>query len=118
MISIKPYTIGYIGEIITILFLTLKLHTIIKHRYKCPLGEIDIIAIKKNILIFIEVKTSIIACAGKSITYRQRHTIIKAAKHFTYCYPKFNTYQIRFDACFVSLQHMPIYITNAWCENK
>ncbi|KJV69317.1 YraN family protein [Candidatus Neoehrlichia procyonis] len=118
MSLIKPYTIGYIGEIVIILFLKLKLYTIVKHRYRCPLGEIDIIAVKKNILIFIEVKTSIISCAGIPITYRQRHAIIKTARHFIYYYPKFNAYQIRFDACFVSLQHKPIHIINAWTENK
>ena len=107
--------IGYLGEVIIIWILKCKRYNIIKHRYKCNLGEVDIIAFKNQTLVFIEVKTSILR-SEIPITYKQQQSIIRAAKHFIICYTKFEKYNIRFDLYFLSLSKGLIHITNAWQE--
>ncbi|WDM85734.1 YraN family protein [Ehrlichia sp. JZT12] len=107
--------IGYLGEAAIILFLRCKLYRIIKHRYKCALGEVDIIAFKNKHLVFIEVKTSIFG-SEIPITYKQQQSIIRVAKHFINCYTNFEKYTIRFDLYFLSLSKRIIHIPNAWQE--
>ena len=107
--------IGYLGEIVIILFLKCKLYKIIKHRHRCALGEVDIIAFKNKYLVFIEVKTSIFG-SQIPITYKQQKSIIKVAKHFITHYTKLEGYNIRFDLYFLSLSKGIIYIPNAWQE--
>ncbi len=107
--------IGYFGEILVLLFLKLRLYSIIKHRYKCCVGEIDLIASKKNKLIFVEVKTSIF---GKEIPISgfQLNSIMNSAKYFLSFNPKFQNYLLSFDFCFLSLRTFPVYVKNAWLE--
>ncbi|MSO13700.1 YraN family protein [Rickettsiales endosymbiont of Trichoplax sp. H2] len=47
---------GIDAENIAITYLSNIGYTIFKHRYKTKYGEIDLIAYKKNLLIFVEVK--------------------------------------------------------------
>lgn len=49
--------LGKKGEDMVVSFLRKKGHTIIKRNYMCRLGEIDIIAEKDGVLLFVEVKT-------------------------------------------------------------
>ncbi|ABD44964.1 hypothetical protein ECHHL_0971 [Ehrlichia chaffeensis str. Heartland] len=107
--------VGYLGEILIIWFLKCKGYYIIKHRYKCILGEIDIIACKNKYLAFIEVKTSIFG-SEIPITNKQQRSIIKAAKSFITYHTKFEEYNIRFDLYFFSLSKGLIHIPHAWQE--
>lgn len=52
----QSYYFGYLMECLVIFLLFLSTYRIIKHRYKSKYGEIDVIAIKKNKILFIEVK--------------------------------------------------------------
>lgn len=49
--------LGKVGEELAVNYLKKKGYCIIERNFKCPLGEIDIIAEKRGCLIFIEVKT-------------------------------------------------------------
>ncbi|QGR02151.1 hypothetical protein EDL79_00350 [Ehrlichia ruminantium] len=108
-------TLGYLGEVLTILFLRCKLYRIAKHRYKCPLGEIDIIAYKNKQLVFIEVKTSLFK-NEIPITYKQQKSILRSAKYFIAFHTKFTDYNVRFDLYFLSLSTGVIHIPDAWQE--
>ncbi len=52
----QTYQFGYSREIIAVNFLRLKGYKILEKRFKTTLGEIDIIAKKGKILVFVEVK--------------------------------------------------------------
>ncbi|GHM58021.1 MAG: UPF0102 protein [Candidatus Mesenet longicola] len=110
-----PNFVGYVGEVIVLFFLKLKLYSIIKHRYKCHLGEVDIIACKKNKLLFVEVKTSLFS-DEIPISNFQRNAIINSAKYFISLNSKFQKFILSFDLCFLSLRKLPVYIENAWVE--
>ena len=48
MINKLHYLIGYFGELLTLIYLKLKWYNVIKHRYRCRLGEVDLIVSKKK----------------------------------------------------------------------
>jgi putative endonuclease len=56
----KANLLGHLGEYFAILFLMVKGYSILERRYKTKVGEIDIIAKKKNVTIFCEVKHELI----------------------------------------------------------
>lgn len=57
-------TYGKIGEIIATNYLKQKGYKIVANNYKNPIGEIDIIARDKDLLVFVEVKTRISRAFG------------------------------------------------------
>ncbi len=79
-------SIGKIGEVISIEYLTKQGYTIIERNFKARYGEIDIIAVHKNILVFVEVKTRINNTFGtpeEAVTPRKLHEVIKTAQYYT-----------------------------------
>nr|CAH7721098.1 unnamed protein product [Callosobruchus chinensis] len=106
---------GYFGELLVSIYLKLKFYNVIKRRFRCKLGEIDLIVSKKKELIFIEVKTSLF---GKEvpISHFQCQSIINSSKYFLSKNLDFLDYSVRYDLCFLSLRRRPIYIKNAWIE--
>lgn len=48
MINKLHYLIGYFGELLVLIYLKLKWYNVIKHRYRCRLGEVDLIVSKKK----------------------------------------------------------------------
>jgi TIGR00252 family protein len=80
-------------------------YKIIKRNYFSRNGEIDIIALKDNILVFIEVKTRCFSNYGlgeESISYTKKVKCIKTAKYFIH---KNNLYHlnVRFDVITITL---------------
>lgn len=53
---VRAYRRGLFAETVTALLLRLKGHRILARRYKTPVGEIDLVALKGRRLAFIEVK--------------------------------------------------------------
>ncbi|WP_353287576.1 YraN family protein [Wolbachia endosymbiont (group B) of Gerris lacustris] len=115
MVSRLRYFVGYFGELLVLIYLKLKFYNVIKRRFRCKLGEIDLIVSKKRELIFIEVKTSLF---GKEIpiSHFQCQSIINSSKYFLSKNLDFLDYSVRYDLCFLSLKRRPIYIKNAWIK--
>ena len=114
--SLKPtnYLRGMIAEIYVMGYLMAKGYRIIAWRYKTPVGEIDIIAKRGQILAFIEVKLRMDLDSGLyAITPRMQHRIGRAAGYFMASHPRFLAVSQRFDAVAVygfRLRHLD----NAW----
>ncbi len=49
--------LGTLGEDTAVAYLTLQGYDILERNYRCPFGEIDVIARQKEVLVFVEVKT-------------------------------------------------------------
>ncbi|PSF31327.1 YraN family protein [Aphanothece hegewaldii CCALA 016] len=104
-------TVGEIGEKLVKQWLINKRWQIIQHRWRCRLGEIDLIALpnnSSNSLAFIEVKTrsrnnwdeqGILA-----ITSQKQLKITQTATYFLAKYPKYLDYNGRFDVALVNYQ--------------
>lgn len=96
-------------------YLWLKGYKILEKRYKTPVGEIDIIARKPDEIVFVEVKArDTYEGAAYSITPRQKHRIIAAAKSFIMANPKLSECDMRFDAILILPYQLPNHIQDAW----
>lgn len=90
--------IGRLGEQIAIDFLIRKNYKIVATNWRYRHWELDIIAIHKNILIFIEIKTRNKSSYAEDVTLvskKQQKTLFKAAS--AYIYNNDYTGEFRFD---------------------
>jgi putative endonuclease len=90
---------GRRAESLAALMLRLKGYAILTRRYRCPVGEIDLVARRGHTLAMVEVKAR--ACAEDAafaITPHQQHRIARAAEHFLSANPGHMGFQLRFDA--------------------
>ena len=110
----RIYYFGFIAEIIASCYLRFKFYQIIARRFKSPFGEIDIIAKKSNKLIFIEIKARRDTSLMDFISKRQQNRINKAAEYFLISHPKYQTYQINFDAIIMNKFFWPKHFKNYW----
>jgi putative endonuclease len=77
---------------------------IITRNFRSKYGEIDIIALDGEIIVFIEVKTwsaYAIENLSYSINKKKQNRIIETAKYFLHINRKYNGKAIRFDVVFV-----------------
>lgn len=91
---------GYYFEKIASEIIVSQNYKIIEKNYYTKYGEIDIIARKKNLIVFIEVKqrsSDIFGLGEDSINYKKRKKIFLSAKNFLYKNKLFN-FDVRFDA--------------------
>jgi len=88
-----------IGEEVSCKFLQQKKYRIIQRNYHSMYGEIDIIAIHNNILIFIEVKlrSASLENAINSVSRNKQRKLILTAADFLSKNPVFEDMQTRFD---------------------
>ncbi len=74
--------IGDFGEKVAVEYLEKKGYKIIKQNYFCRIGELDIIALDGDAIVFVEVKTRKSASfgrAGEYVDYKKQQKIIKTA---------------------------------------
>ena len=87
---VRAYRHGLFAETIPALLLRLKGHRIIARRYKTPVGEIDLVALKGKRLAFVEVKQrKTFDEAGWSLPTRARRRIVRAAQYWLAGHPDF-----------------------------
>ncbi len=111
----KSYKQGLRAERKAALYLRAKGYRIIGERYKTPVGEIDLIAVKKDALVIIEVKArKDIGEALHAIPQRAQSRIEKAALHFLSSYPHYASYALRFDVIAFGAGLWPTHVQNAW----
>jgi putative endonuclease len=78
------------GEALAALFLRLKGYRIEARNWRCPLGEIDIVASKGDTLVFVEVKTRAGRSAGlpeAAVTRGKQQRLVRLAQaYLTHCH--------------------------------
>ena len=87
---------GKQGEDAAASFLAKEGYKIVERNFRCPLGEIDIVAVDKGILVFVEVKTRSSNKFGlpeEAVNRRKQHQIIKAAQFYISRKKLFNSLQ-------------------------
>jgi putative endonuclease len=96
-------------------YLMMKGFRIAARRWRCPAGEIDIVARRGNLLIFVEVKArDRLDDAAYSVTPRQQRRIADAAGAWLATHPDDATCDMRFDAILVAPHHLPRHIPAAF----
>ncbi len=89
-------------------------HRILGRRFKTPVGEIDLIAIRKNRVAFIEVKRrQRTEDAEDAITLTMRRRVRRAADLWLARNPRYQNHDIGFDLVFVLPWRFPIIMRDA-----
>ncbi|MDR1366278.1 MAG: YraN family protein [Holosporales bacterium] len=91
-------------------FLRAKGYRILRHRYKCKQGEVDIICEKRHAVVFIEVKyRSTLDQALFAVDKQKYNRIQKVALHFIKTNPQYHNCNLRVDIVaigrFFSISH-------------
>lgn len=106
---------GHAAEILCMWLLRLKGYRICERRFRTPLGEIDIIAIRRKTVTFVEVKARVnLDAAMSAITPHQQKRISRAALFYLSRHAKICNYNCRFDVMFVRPWRWPYHLKNAW----
>jgi len=90
-------------------------YRILARRWKCPLGEIDIVAARRHTLIFVEVKArASLDEVAEFVTEQQKRRIAAAAEVWLADNPLQAFRDIRFDAILVAPGKLPRHIPAAF----
>jgi len=94
--------LGRRAEFLAANYLRLKGYRILETRFKTKLGEIDLIALKKDVLVMVEVKArKDLQTARQAVTYQSQQRIQRAADIFISRRQAYQTMGLRFDALFL-----------------
>jgi putative endonuclease len=77
--------LGREGERIAERYLAKKGYRLVERNYRCPLGELDLIALDRRVIVFVEVKTRLDQRFGpplESVHPRKQRKMVKAALFF------------------------------------
>jgi putative endonuclease len=104
---------GQLAEHAASLMLRLKGYRILGRRVQTGAGEIDLIAVRRGRLAFIEVKQRrTLADAEASISDRQRRRIRRGANLWLARHPRYQSHEQGFDLVFVLPWRWPAHIEN------
>ena len=109
------FRLGLSAESRAAVYLVARGFRIIARRWRSPVGEIDIIARRRDLLVFVEVKARAnLDDAAWSVTPRQRLRIAAAAEAWLARHQDARIRDIRFDAILVAPGRIPRHITAAF----
>jgi putative endonuclease len=109
------FRLGLSAESRAAAFLIAKGYRIVARRWRSPVGEVDIVARRRNVLVFVEVKArNQLDDAAYSVTERQQRRIAAAAAAWLAARPEDSMRDIRFDAMLVAPGRLPRHITAAF----
>ncbi|MGF7158972.1 putative endonuclease [Rhodoligotrophos appendicifer] len=111
----QAYRRGHRAESVAALLLRLKGFRILERRTKTPLGEIDLIAVRGSLIIFVEVKQRARNAATLEVlTPRQQQRIMRAAHYWLPRHPSLSGHNYRFDMVVVQPYLWPQHIADAF----
>jgi putative endonuclease len=96
-------------------FLIAKGYRILARRFRTPYGEIDIVARRRNLLAFIEVKArGRLDDSAYAVTARQQARIVAAAQGWLMAHPEHAEFELRFDAMLIAPRKLPRHLLAAF----
>src|SRR5688500_17386563 len=96
---VAAFQTGLSAETRAAAWLMAKGYRILAKRFRTPHGEIDLVARKRNLVAFIEVKArASLDDAAYAVTPRQQARIIDAAQGWLMAHPEHAEFELRFDA--------------------
>jgi putative endonuclease len=106
---------GRRAEFFAALYLRLKGYRIMARNVRLPSGEIDLVARRGRLLIFVEVKyRAHIFIAKNAVSRRQWQRIERAAAQFVGARPRLHHMVWRFDVLAMAPYHLPRHGQNMW----
>ena len=109
------FRLGLSAEGKAAMLLAAKGYRTIARRWKSPVGEIDLVVKRGQLIAFVEVKArKALDEAAESVLVRQRRRIVAAAEAWLAAHPEHAGYDMRFDAVLVSPGRMPQHVVSAF----
>jgi putative endonuclease len=109
------FRLGLSAETRAAAWLMAKGFRVVARRWKSPVGEIDLVARRRNLLVFVEVKARAgFDDAAEAVTERQRRRIVAAAAAWLARHAADRDREIRFDAVLVAPRRLPRHIKAAF----
>ena len=106
---------GRLAEWMCLWHLRLRGWRIVARDWRCPSGEIDILARRGKVLAVIEVKSrGELVAAASALATRQRRRIVRAAEAFLTRRSDLAGLDLRFDVMLVAPRHFPRHWRGAW----
>ena len=110
---------GRFAEFLCRCHLRLRGWHILASHWRCPSGEIDILARRGRVLAIIEVKSRRdIETAAEAVLPRQRRRIARAASAFLMTRPDLAELTLRFDVMLVPRLRPPRHLAGMWRTNE
>jgi putative endonuclease len=112
---VAAFRTGLSAEAKAAALLMAKGYRILARRFRTPHGEIDIIARKRDLLAFVEVKArASLDDAAYAVTPRQQQRIIDAAQGWLMAHPEHAEFELRFDVILVAPKSLPRHLKAAF----
>ena len=112
---IAAFRTGVSAESRAAALLMAKGYRILAKRFRTPYGEIDIVARKRSLIAFIEVKARArLDDAAYAVTPRQQARIIDAAQGWLMAHPEHAEFDLRFDAMLIAPKRLPRHLLAAF----
>ena len=112
---VAAFRTGLSAEARAAAFLMAKGYRILAKRFRSPYGEIDLVARRRNVLVFVEVKArATLDDAAYAVTPRQQRRIIDAAQAWLMAHPEHAEFDMRFDAMLIAPRRLPRHLLAAF----
>jgi putative endonuclease len=106
---------GRSAEALAAWWLRAKGYRVLSRRVRLPVGEIDLVARKGDLIAFIEVKErATIDAALGSVTPASWRRISRAAESWMAQRPRYNDCGWRYDLIAIAPGHLPAHLRDAW----
>lgn len=112
---VAAFRTGLSAEARAAAWLMAKGYRILAKRFRTPHGEIDLVARKRDLVAFIEVKArASLDDAAYAVTPRQQARIIAAAEAWLMAHPEHAEFELRFDAVLIAPRRLPRHLLAAF----
>jgi putative endonuclease len=112
---VAAFRVGLSAETRAAVLLLAKGYRVVARRFRTPVGEIDIVARRGKLLLFVEVKARArLDDAAEAVTERGQRRIVAAAEVWLAQHPDDVSCNIRFDAVLVAPRRLPRHIEAAF----
>src|SRR5580704_13440383 len=112
---VAAFRTGISAEARAAALLMAKGYRILAKRFRTPHGEIDLVAKRRNLIAFVEVKArASLDEAAYAVTPRQQARIINAAQAWLAAHPDHAELELRFDAILIAPRRLPRHLLAAF----
>jgi putative endonuclease len=112
---VAAFRTGLSAESRAAAYLMAKGYRILAKRFRTPYGEIDLVARRRNLVAFIEVKArASLDDAAYAVTARQQARIVDAAQAWLMAHPEHADFELRFDALLIAPRRLPRHLQAAF----
>jgi putative endonuclease len=111
----RAYRLGRIAETLVAWSFRIRGFVVIARRFRTPVGEIDLVARRGRLVVFVEVKARVRPEVGsEAVTPFARKRIVAAADRFVARHPGLAGHDRRFDVAVVSPWRWPAIVAGAF----